>query len=60
MLPVKYNKNNKKLNRLCYNSIIVTLHQNNQVYDIENIMILFIKHIVESKVFMSLVNINIY
>lgn len=48
------------MNRMCYNSIIVALWNNYKVYDIENLFILLVKYLVEAKVFMAMINIQIY
>ena len=45
---------------MSFYSIIVALHNNYKINDIENLFILLVKFLVEAKVFMAMINIQIY
>ena len=56
ILPEKFNPKEKKILRICMNSIISVFFAQFETYDIENFFILMLKHLVESKTFLSLTN----
>ena len=56
VLPIKYNKGNKKINRVCENIIVASMVTLHKVFDVENPFMLIFKHVVESKGLNSLVS----
>ena len=56
ILPIKYQKENKKINKICENIMVASMVTLYKVFDVENPFILIFKHVVESKGLNSLVS----